>query len=266
MYTQKEIVSYSRIEAIISGYDEAQEDIEKAFNLLIKAKARLGEILIDKNPYIWERSLSCTDLTYAAENSKNYIKQQVWQYLVIKSGIKDFMSIKERTHFEDQLYNNKPKEGLPELTIENVLQTFQGFSQNSGRMRQEATKEVFEWLRPGWNTSYKTNQKYMIGRKVIKDYCFDSSYGFQSRLNYSQEPKLKALENVFTLLDGKGISHYPQDLVTRVKTACDNKQLRLEDNYFKLAWYKKGTLHIEFKRLDLLSQLNVIGNDGSLGN
>jgi hypothetical protein len=37
-----------------------------------------------------------------------------------------------------------------------------------------------------------------------------------------------------------------------------------ETKYFKVKWFKKGTLHIEFKRLDLLSELNRIGGGNRL--
>ena len=93
-----------------------------------------------------------------------------------------------------------------------------------------------------------------------------SEWGGGLRVNYSREANVKALENVFSLLDGQGVNHYPDDIITRINAACKEKHKTLEDHYFKLKWYKNGNLHVEFKRLDLLDRLNRIGSDGSLGN
>jgi hypothetical protein len=262
----KDIVQYSVIESIVNGYEEVQADVTRAFDLLEKAKARLGEVLLKDSPYLWEGQISCYGLPDSAKESKAYIKRNVWQYLVNKSGIKDYMSIKEREKFEAQIYDSKKETELPELTINNVLATFNGFTKNAGRMRTNAAKEVFNWLRPSKFNTYKTNKKYKIGKKAIIDRVFGLSWPGCPQLNYSYEQEVKALENIFTLLDGKGIRHYPDDILTKIKTACDNKQTHFENEYFALKWFKKGTLHITFKRQDLLDQLNLIGNDASLGN
>lgn len=265
MFTSKELVTQHKIDEISNASINILNDVQTAFEILNKAKEKLGVILAENNSYLWQRNISCYDLSGELEESKKYIKCQIWRYLVNKSSIKDFMSIKERKKLEGQLYYDKDH-NLPDLTVENILETFNGFMNNADKIRSEAIKEIFEWLRPGTWNEYKTNKKYKIGKKVIKNYIFSLSWSGSLMINYAYEKELKALENVFTLLDGKGIKKYPKDIVTGIKEACQDNKCFYEDEYFNLKWYKKGTLHIDFKRDDLLSKLNKIGGDSSLVN
>ncbi len=122
-------------------------------------------------------------------------------------------------------------------------------------MFEEAIKEVFDFLRPGKWCSHKTNNRFEVGKKVIIDWGIDTSYGML-RPVYQKEQSYRALDNIFHLLDGKGVSKYPGDFVTALSAACRKKEWECETEYFKCKWYKRGTLHIEFKRLDLLKELN----------
>ena len=103
---------------------------------------------------------------------------------------------------------------------------------------------------------YKTNQRYHIGKKVIL-ICAVSSYGIQS----GTSQHLRALDNVFHRLDGKGTPKYPDDLVTGLSETIRKKAAVAETPYFRCKWYRNGNLHVEFKRLDLLKELNRIGGN-----
>jgi hypothetical protein len=58
---------------------------------------------------------------------------------------------------------------------------------------------------------------------------------------------LRALDNVFHRLDGKGTPKYPDDFVTTLSEAVRNKAPFVETPYFCCKWYKNGNLHIEFR-------------------
>ena len=73
------------------------------------------------------------------------------------------------------------------------------------------------------------------------------------RVNYSKDQHILALDSVFSLLDGKGpIRDYKSPLREAID-ACDGKG---ETTYFRFKCYRNGNLHLEFKRLDLVKQLN----------
>ncbi len=51
---------------------------------------------------------------------------------------------------------------------------------------------------------------------------------------------------------------WPGDVVTKINEAVRDKKWEAETEYFKLKWYKVGTLHIEFKRMDLVAKMNAL--------
>ena len=84
----------------------------------------------------------------------------------------------------------------------------------------------------------------------------DTSYG-GCHINYHWgEQRLRCIDNVFHLLDGKGPIKWPGDLVTMIKEAMRDKEWVCETEYFSCKWFKKGSLHIKFKRMDLVKELN----------
>ena len=42
----------------------------------------------------------------------------------------------------------------------------------------------------------------------------------------------------------------------------DSRATECETDYFRVRWFLKGTVHIWFKREDLLAELNRIGSGG----
>jgi len=57
-------------------------------------------------------------------------------------------------------------------------------------------------------------------------------------------------------MDGKGPIKYPGDMTTQIQATIQDKKDTCETEYFKCKWYMKGTLHLEFKRMDLVEKLN----------
>jgi len=108
------------------------------------------------------------------------------------------------------------------------------------------------------SAEYKTNIPWKVGPKVIIERVF-GVYGWIDR-----EDLLSDLDKVFHMLDGKGFPEYPNDLVTKAKEAVRAKNSEFETDYFDCrAYFKTGTLHIKFKRSDLVARFNMIGAAGA---
>jgi hypothetical protein len=67
-------------------------------------------------------------------------------------------------------------------------------------------------------------------------------------------------------LDGRGVAKYPEDAVTKINEAIGDKQWECETEYFAIRRYKKGSMHIRFKRLDLVRRLNKLAGGNRLKN
>lgn len=193
------------------------------------------------------------------------MKRAAWRILSNKLGLRNVMSVKRRKEFDEQLERGE----LPEITEETIVTVLLGLIGQAKEFAKEAAKEVFDILRPrGWSSKYKTNNVFKIGKRVILAYAVERGWsdtnGF--RASYHKEQELIAIDGVFHLMDGKGIMR--EDRGPLVKAISEAKEGKGETPYFSFKCFKNRNLHIQFKRLDLVKQLNglavgefVLGED-----
>lgn len=123
----------------------------------------------------------------------------------------------------------------------------------------EAVREVFEWLRPGgWQARYKTNTQFEVGRRVIRANCVEVGWGTNFRVSHYHEPNLTALDNVFHVLDGNGTVKTTRGPLVDAINATPKVGTGGETVYFKFKCFLNSNLHIEFKRMDLVTKLNQV--------
>jgi uncharacterized protein DUF4942 len=236
-------------EKIITLYQEADKNIIQAFDLLISAKKMLSEAVGDKSHLdsVIPRNMCDYDLEREKKTSRKMVKKNIWRAITDKCQVHEMMSIKASKEMQEQI----EKEDLPELTVENL----QGFLSNLGDslpdLINKAIIEVFEFLTPQ-RSGYVTNKKQELGERVIISYCVDH-WG----VSHHKRQYLQALDNVFHLLDGKGIAKHPFNLPTLLETEKRKKDTNtLETEYFSCKWFKNRNLHLKFRRLDLVQQIN----------
>ena len=260
------VIEHQKVGTIISNVDQARQEVAEAFRLLVSAKERLGLVLGDKDyngyAHLWNREISDYNLPQTAQACDTAIAQNTWRYLLRQTGMYGYMTEKRKDELEKQILANE----LPALSVANVLSTLEGLTSQLGPLLLESVKEVFDWLRPQ-RSKYKTNKKFGIGEKVIIGWLIQGDRTGYQWFNYGQEQKLRALGNVFSLLDGKGIPQYPDDLCTQFRIGFDKK---IYGEWFDLPYmsakiYGNGNTHFRFTRPDLVARLNQLGSDGSIG-
>ncbi len=248
---------------LVNVYKQAEEDIKKAYELLDGAEKSLNTAMMTEgptvdlsSPYSSQGFRSGPDYQ-KPEDTVGMVSRQMWKVLIERMELRSLMSIKKASELDKQLQTG---EGLPAITEQNILAMMEGtLGQVQGFMK-EAINEVFEFLRPhrsAWN-NYKTNSDFEIGPKVILSYCVTGGYGNnvgKFQVNYNYEKNLTALDNVFSLLDGKGaVKTYYGPLTDAIKASPDG---RGETAYFEFKCFQNGNLHLKFRRLDLVAKLNV---------
>jgi hypothetical protein len=262
MDTTKAMIPSHTIEAMCRAYADAQRDVAEAFRLLDVAKKRLDGVFAagSYGVSMLPHNISDSYLGSGAEETALNIRKLAWNYVLRQTRVLEMCGVKQREELVRQVSNG---EDLPDLTEDNVWSLLNKLGDELPAMLEAALKEVFEFLTPSskW-TRYKTNNSFKVGKRVIVSYAFDTQYG--CRLNYHKEPFIQALDNVFHLLDGKGVARYPDNLVTAIETALRKHEWCCETEYFKCKWFKVGTLHIDFQRLDLVDELNKRAGGGGL--
>lgn len=244
---------------MVDAYTEAIREVEQAYNLIKSASQRMGSAFGSScNSVIYGYSKSYSHYDFDLEQSKKRIKINAWACIINKMNFRNFLSDKKKKELDEQLEKGE----LPDLTVQNIFYILNDFAQSLPDMFEESVIEVFEYLRPR-ESEYKTNTEFEIKNKVILNSIIDCDKYFV-RMSYYYQDKIRNIDNVFHLLDGKGPIKYPGDLVTKIQTAIQEKKWYCDTEYFDCKWYKKGTLHIRFKRMDLVNEINRIAGGNKL--
>jgi hypothetical protein len=245
-----DLVPAATVASICEAYAQCKGDVLEAFRLLHQVETRLKTIF--EYPHFLPDSWYLNETS--GPESVTKMLRDCWSFLYRKTRVWEVCSIQQRRELEEELQRDK----LPELTELNVFAFLEKLQASLPDMFEQSLKEVFDWLRPRdrWEPKYKTNNKYHVGKKVILGYCMERPWGRRFCVQYGKEQHLHALDNVFHLLDGRGIARYPNDLVTTLRTCGDQGLQECETEYFACKWFGNGNLHITFKRMDLVQEIN----------
>ena len=180
------------------------------------------------------------------------LKCNAWQALAERIELRRLLSIAAAKELDKQMHN---PQALPELTVANVLAWLESTAANADQYLQAAVREVFDWLRPN-RSRYKTNSEFEIGPRVILSYALERQWnGRGFNVSYHKRDHIRALDNVFHLLDGRGaIKSYSGELADAIHTSPNGRGATA---FFRFTCYRNQNLHLEFVRLDLLAKLNA---------
>lgn len=265
MTTTSDIIVPQTVAEMVATYQKAEKDIRIAYELLEQSKQRLCAVFGDTHFHRFDtiRRDNWLNGKKGADETMLHIKKDAWTVLAEKMELRRTLSIKAREELDKQL--QKPAD-LPEVTEANIWSMWEKTVKDFGKNISDAVKEVYNWLRPRGDR-FKTNSQFKVGRKVVLDgivSCY--SPGYYSMSSYYDQ-NLTALENVMMIMDGRGtIKTYHGPLYDAMYQAVQDRawnQLR-ETEYFAFRLFKKGTAHIEFKRLDLVDKLNKIAGGDML--
>jgi hypothetical protein len=189
---------------------------------------------------------------------KRKIEQSVWRQIIRRLGIKKILSLKKQNELENTLKNNQ----YPPLTVANIYAEIEALKGKAVNLFEESIQEVFDWLRP--RDAYVSNSEWVVeGRVILKNVLRHKAVGGGLEVNFSYIAEIKALDKVFHILDGKpfvSANVYSSPLLNAL---AENPGEGMTE-YFKYRGYHKGTLHIWFRREDLVQRFNRIGGGGRL--
>lgn len=200
------------------------------------------------------------------------IRQHIWRQLIDRMEIRKVCSMKRVQEIDEQL---KDAKNLPEITEATVMAMLETELNNIGETLKGLVKEVFDALRPSPDgylvKDLKTHaaNMYEIQERLVIGWAVERGYGGTWRVkysgstsHYSAETKIRCLSNVMCMLDGQPLpsTHYGPlyDAINALPKELNSG----ECEYFEFRCFKNGNLHLRFKRLDLLAELNRVGSGG----
>lgn len=240
-----ELIKSISIEAEVFKRDNKIKALESIVDICLNNE-------LETNIFYGSSYSNCRVLNGDIAHAKKQIDAKAWGYLMEESGVKQFMDKKGRDEWDHKIYELD----VPEFTIENIKATFRVLFDSRLDFMERGIVNIFKKL--SWD--YKTNQPCRFGKKIIMNNMIQSWGAGKCYLTPSSShcDILDDFYKFFHLLDGKpepdtrtgGFYSRIQKLIRETNV--------VEDEYLKLKWYKKGTAHIEFKRLDIIDKMNGI--------
>jgi len=261
------IMNKQTISQMIDKYDEAIRTARAGYAMLQKSQDMMREAMgVEGRTSRYSVIEGYDEPSEVIKRIEIKLRRDAWRSIINMTGIRKILSVKRADELDKQLDNWKD---MPEITLQNVMDTVNSMVAQSKDFLRDAIKEVYEFLRPGVLASnkYKTNQKngrYELGKKIIKTYVIQPGYSGNYQINYNRENELIAVDKVFYALDSKQFPEsYRSPLIDKITTTSINKGTG-ETEYFKFKCYGNGNLHLEFKRMDLVAQLNRVAGGATL--
>ena len=247
-------------EQLVEAHAQIAAEINAAYDALERADA-LFDATFNDRPYPAKFSY---DYRMATREEKLLaLREKAWRFLFDLSGAVKLVSAERKKAFETQC----EEKSLPPFSLEEVSIFLEGLQNGAVDLAKETVTEVFNMLRPGaYHRKYKTNAgsaKWKLGKKVILSNRVRITPWGEGKMevNTSYEDELIRLDRVFHLLDGKGVPKgYRSPLVDAINTSQRSEEG--ETDYFIFRAYKNGSLHLSFKRFDLVNQINAIAGVG----
>ncbi|EKO9317676.1 DUF4942 domain-containing protein, partial [Escherichia coli] len=144
-----------------------------------------------------------------------------------------------------------------EITLDNVLATFRHLNASKMQTFEHGLIDVYRKL--SWD--YRTNNPCRLGKKIIIENLLYRWSNGRVTLDCSGREALDDLVRPFCLLEGRNVPDFRSSIGAQYGEFLgngDNVGELFEGEYFTVRGYQKGTVHIVFKRPDLVEKLNDI--------
>lgn len=236
----------------VSAFDEGKTYLANAIHNLLALKALLNENW-PKQFFCPFRGNSSNDLNFHLLKETDldaYIRnleRQMWLHAFTQSPVYEMCSEQKRKTIRENIDAGTMKP----FTFENIQAFLEELTANKGPIMCEMVKETYRKIQ-GWKL---TEAKMPVARKAVIN---SSSW---NSLTFNPENRIwEFLGKSFLLLDNKELpTEYEHELQCRLQKCHQQRETSYEDEYFSMKFYEKsGTVHVTFKRLDLLRKFNDI--------
>ena len=257
----------STVRQLVAAFASAEADVRAAFGAIVAAEERvnvsfsMGDATEGRGAFRVDAGKEFSSQFRDPDHAIDLMARKAWRAIVERLEIRRIMTPSRWEAMEERLTRGD----LPPITEAAVLAFVEEHAASIPEMATEAVGEVYEWLRrcadPAYSGEYKTNDKHSrleVGATIILPGMVEKSGRHKGRFEVRDrmEPRLTALENVFTALDGTGMVSrgYYSALQTAIHAVESGG--RGETPLFRFRACGNGNLHLEFRRLDLLRRFN----------
>lgn len=259
---------YNKIEEWVSRYNFEvacgirliEEYKAMATHMLDDGDGKYGRPIISMTIYVDGRDRNAQVNEFIRQTRGKYWRK-IFEQPVITSKL--------TSKLLEELRSNVQKLMDYEFSVYNILTLI---IKMNGRVIQGVEETIIalfdDWTHLDWNkhspnrhyyNGWATNQAFRVGKKVIIPfYDYDDWYGkFRA---YNAREKMRDIEKVFDFLDNgrtewEGTTDAALDAAEKSGDAKN-----IDTKYFTATFYKKGTVHLVFKDMELLEKFNIFAS------
>jgi hypothetical protein len=202
------------------------------------------------------------------------IRSDMWEIVISKLGMERYMTKSVRQNFKEFTKN----QGAMQFTKENISSLIRMLLDNGSAILERAISEVFDLMTSFYKENrlhiegWKTNDSWKVNRKVIFPYGveFDTKWSKESSRGAKFEISrhdggYSDIDKVMCYLTGTTYEH-----CLTINEALDRRFDQIgyikpgykfdnfcESTFFNIKFWKKGTIHIEFKDVKLWEEFNI---------
>lgn len=257
---QNLVAQYKAAEIILVARDKTQKELDFYLEGIAREVYTPGRDSRDPNPLKQEANL---------QNQVHNLKSRFWNTVFEKTEL----GTKSTSSFREKFTEFAANQVAMEFTEQNIKEMLAMFFLNQEQIMLDCIVEVFEKATSyhkknkihteGW----KTNKSWKLSKRIIQpngvQFCnimgrIELTWQKQRFLDdldkclcWLSGQKFEEVQSAFTatrlFLKGEGLSDYQQTF---------------ESTFFRIRVYKKGTMHLDFKDLYLLDDLNIAAAKG----
>lgn len=219
----------------------------------------------------------------------DHLNKCAWDALLKKADFRSRMTERVRKDF-DEKFSQQSKVAF---TKKNMLELMEVLFQNQAAILDQCVLDAFDSMTAYYSDNrlhhegWKTNDKWMVNRKVILPRIMEPGWTEGLGVYYSAQEKLFDIDKALCHLSGKNPSNILQtakaleiagsrkkleEYLSRKhkdtgepledKVKANYEKRTCESEFFKLRFFLKGTIHMEFKDEWLYQKFNQVAVGG----
>lgn len=246
--TLAELVGYRAM--ALAKYQEAMEAIVAARNAAnracIGAQATFSDRDLEREFFGYGKAED------VAARSRVLLDRAMWRSLVVNTPLFSLMDVQERKKFEASLAGDPP-----EVSVEALALNIERLTGDADMIFKRGLVNAFKTL----SRDYRSHDGFKIGGRVVLTYIVSNYGAGPFMFNSSAEDRLRDIDRVMHVLDGKPEPDYMQGLTATLRASISPIQSRpatVETPYFRARWFANGNAHLWFLRDDLVDKANKI--------
>jgi hypothetical protein len=268
------LMKYNYITSMVAKYNKTREK----YNELLIAHKTVQFFLPTSLPNTREKQIFPTLVPY--NEFIDELRSECWNEIFRKTKIANFLT----GTMKEEFFKLQNGSSMKEFNVENINSMLMILVNNKKAIMEKSVEELFDMMTKHYSENqmliegWKTNSHYKVNKKIILPWALESDYGGGYNFTYTFRDKIADIEKTLCLMMGlrledvvkkwvkEGITDEKWCQGTSIELACqedNSRSLRAtgkwyESEFFNIKFYKKGTMHFEFKSEKVWELFNII--------